>query len=169
MKKKPIISTAVLSENRVYRYALYRQWEDDLPPLVWIGLNPSTADETVDDPTVRRVVGFSKMWGYGGVILLNLFGLRATNPKELRTASDPVGPANNTALKQICDGREVILAWGTHGGLHGRDKAVTELLQTANPRQVYCLGRTKDGYPKHPLYLAKKTPLTEIHFAEEVI
>jgi len=167
-KKSATTSTAVLSEDRIYRYALYRRWDDALPNLVWIGLNPSTADEIIDDPTVRRIVDFSKAWNYGGAVLLNLFGLRATDPKDLRTASDPVGPANDAALTKLCEGHEVILAWGVHGGLHGRDETVTDLLRTANPRQVYCLGRTKGGHPKHPLYLAKKTPLTEVRLTEEI-
>lgn len=167
MKKQPIIySFAALSEDRRYRYSLIRQWDSALPNLVWVGLNPSTADETLNDPTVRRVVGFSRAWGYGGVILLNLFAFRATNPKELRAVDDPVGPGNDAALINLCRGSEVVLAWGSHGGLLGRGEAVKSLLRPV-ARQLYCLGYTKEGQPKHPLYLPKTVALNEVRFAEE--
>lgn len=126
----------------------------------FIMLNPSTADAEVDDPTIRRCIGFAKAWELDGLRVLNLFALRATNPKELYEATDPVGPHNRDAFEDLrmnsTQFDKVVCAWGTHGGFKGQDKVVmgwldSILLPYGNGAQA--LGITKGGFPKHPLYL----------------
>lgn len=147
-----MIGGAILSDCRTYRYSLWRRWNDAGHMLVWLLLNPSTADENIEDPTLRRCIGYARSWGYMGVTILNLFALRSTDPRELYKAADPVGPANNAAIVELCAGREVICGWGIRGGYRQRDRAVLDALRRigAMPK---CLELTKDGYPKHPLYL----------------
>ncbi len=148
-----MLRTAVFSQCRKYRYSLSRIWDPQFSKVLFIGLNPSTADEHHDDPTVRRCIGFARKWGFGGLILVNLFGYRSTNPAGLLKANDPVGPRND---KHILAGAgaatRVVIAWGTKGSLFARDQHVLSLLPNA-----HCLGVTKDGHPKHPLYLAGDT------------
>lgn len=142
---------AQFSKCRKYRYALWRTWQEDPGYVMFIGLNPSTADETEDDPTIRRCIGFAKAWGFGGIHMLNLFAFRATNPKELKKASDPIGSENNHYLKMYLDsGGLNIACWGTHGAFKDRGEAVIELLGREN---LSCLDTIRYGYPKHPLYL----------------
>lgn len=149
---------AYLSEDGRYRYELTRTWGAG-DRLLWIMLNPSTADACVDDPTIRRVIGFSRAWGFDGAIVANLFALRATDPKALRAHPDPVGPANDAMLAHLAKRSPfAVCAWGAHGGLHGRDVAVRALLESVGCLRR-CLGRTSSGAPKHPLYLAASTPL----------
>ncbi len=150
--------TARFSPCSRYRYSLSRTWDKSLPRVLFIGLNPSTADDQCDDPTVRRCIGFAQRWGYGGLILVNLFAYRTTDPTGLTEVNDPVGPDNDRwiAIEQTRAER-VVAAWGNHGVLLNRDNAVLE-----NLTQVYCLGITKPGCPRHPLYLASKTPLQKL-------
>jgi hypothetical protein len=116
-----------------------------------VGLNPSTADECTDDPTVRRCLGFARRWGFGHLVLANLFALRTTDPAGLREATDPVGPENDVHLSACAGEADVILAaWGAGGALCGRDDAVCHLLRD---RELLCLGRTLAGQPRHPLYV----------------
>ncbi len=129
---------------------------------MFIGLNPSTADEHEDDPTIRRCKGFAlNNWDYGGIIMVNLFGYRATNPKELREVTDPVGPDNDSwLLSCVPSCQRIVAAWGAHGGNLDRDLEVMELLVSAIERKnsgwrPLCFGTTQKGYPKHPLYLPK--------------
>lgn len=118
---------------------------------MFVGLNPSTADETRDDPTIRRCMAFAKAWGYGGLCMTNLFSFRATDPKDMKAAADPVGPENDAHLLALAEGAGVIIAaWGANGTHKGRDKDVRKLLPT-----LYCLAMTKGGHPGHPLYLPK--------------
>jgi hypothetical protein len=120
---------------------------------MFVGLNPSTANEQEDDPTVRRCIGFARNWNFGGLILVNLFAYRSTDPTRLFEADDPIGPANDRCiLASAVAAERVILAWGTRGGLINRDQHVLSFLPVA-----YCLGTTKDGHPKHPLYLPGNT------------
>lgn len=124
---------------------------------MFVGLNPSTADETADDPTVRRCMAFAKRWGYGGIYMLNLFALRSTDPRALRAAPDPVGPGNDSHLVMYADklAHLVIAAWGVHGPFQDRGLYVRELLRaTLSPSALLCLGTTKGGHPRHPLYLS---------------
>jgi hypothetical protein len=148
---------ATFSDCRAYRYALLRQWDASLPLLVVIGLNPSTADETVDDPTIRRCVDYATRWGMGGLRMLNLFAYRATEPRDMKRAFDPVGRQNDTFLRALTfDVPRVLCAWGAHGSYMDRDRAVLSLLRD---RPLYALKVTKGGHPGHPLYLrADLTP-----------
>ncbi len=144
---------AQFSPCRTWRYSLWRTWDRDKGHIMFIGLNPSTADELKDDPTVRRCINYARDWGYGGIHMLNIFAYRATDPKELRSASDPIGHENNIFLQMYsaCS-RMVVACWGVHGTFQNRDKQVIDLLS-----DLYCLGLTKNGHPKHPLYLPKNS------------
>jgi hypothetical protein len=150
-------STASFSSCRRYRYSLWRRWGDaSLGYAMFIGLNPSTADEVEDDPTIRRCIQFAKDWGYGALCMTNLFAFRATYPAVMKAQEDPVGPENDTSLLHLAkDADVVVAAWGTHGSHQGRGKHVGGML--AN---LTCLRLTKAGHPGHPLYLPKSlTPI----------
>lgn len=155
--------SADFSEGRTLRWWLERAWSlTNRRRLVVIGLNPSTADDTVDDPTIRRCVNFAKRESCGGLIMVNLFGYRATSPRDLLDATDPGGGKTaDTYLVTACKtiDRVVVAAWGVHGAHRGRGRLVLSLLRRNNV-EVFHLGLTKDGYPKHPLYLPATTPLT---------
>ena len=151
---------AVLSECEKYRYSLWRQWSklsDSSAKLVaFVGLNPSTADADTDDATIRRCVGFAKLWGYDGLVMLNCYAWRATDPKELKCNDDVVGPLNDHMLYYwAADERvkEIIACWGNHCD----DTRALEVCCMIN-RPLSCLGQTKSGKPKHPVRLAKDTP-----------
>jgi hypothetical protein len=156
------VGPAVFSDDRIYRYTLTRTWDEYAPGLMVIGLNPSTADEHALDPTLRKVRGFAQRNGYGGFTMTNLFGIRATDPKVMMAAEHPVGPDNDRWLKKTAIAHVSILcAWGTKGGHRDRDRAVMEILAGIERRfghdcSIMCLERTKDGYPKHPLYVANE-------------
>ena len=148
--------SAGFSRCGAYRYWLKRRWRD-APALVFIGLNPSSADAQVDDATLRRIIGFSNDWGFGAVTVVNLFAWRARHPADLKRAPDPVGKRNSFWLRKMTQGSEpVVVAWGNHGAYQGRDKATLALLTTP-----LCLGLTKSGHPRHPLYAPKDTKLLE--------
>ncbi len=153
---KLIYSDAKFSNDRIYRYALWRVWDESLPKLLFIGLNPSTADEINDDPTMRRCIRFAKDLGYGTFIMGNIFGYRSTDPKKLKQIKNPVGPRNNHWLRKLHkDADMTIAAWGTHGEYLDRGNEVYRLLDG-----LYCLKITKNGFPSHPLYLpARLKPL----------
>ena len=149
----------ILSEDRVYRYILWRTNPPDDYYAMFIGLNPSTADETADDPTIRRCVGFTKAWGLDSLCMVNLFAYRSTDPNALKTAGEIVGPENDKWLWEAAQGAAVIVAaWGKPGKLAGRDSAVRHLLKDFS---IKCLGKNGDGSPKHPLYLKASTELTD--------
>jgi len=152
-------SDAGFDDSRTYRYWLTREWATkDGPcsratnPLVVIGLNPSTATELTDDPTIRRCMGYARAWGHDGLVMLNLFAYRSTDPKALTRVEDPVGPDNDQWIERFSVGRRVLAAWGNHGWRYGRAKIVMNMLGKLLV-QVHCLGLTKSGHPKHPLYL----------------
>jgi len=162
------VSEAVLSDDLVYRYTLDRRWAWDGPVMVWIGLNPSTADHQADDPTIRRMCGFARREGCRGICVLNLYALRATDPRELARHPDPVGPENDDWLAGVgiaADG-PVVAAWGAHPFAARREQAVTQLLALAGVTQLMCLGMTGQGYPNHPLYLRADAPLVPWEPAE---
>ncbi|EOI8009811.1 DUF1643 domain-containing protein, partial [Vibrio parahaemolyticus] len=145
-------NTAELSSCRSYRYALWRTWDDSKPYVLFIGLNPSTADETSDDPTLTRCINFAKLWGYGGVCMANLFAYRATEPDVMKASEDPVGVENDVWLKRLSKDAGVIIgAWGNHGAFLGRSEVVKQML----PSLSY-LKLNKSGEPAHPLYLNAK-------------
>ena len=144
-------SQAELSSDRRYRYRLSRLWADG-PRVTFVMLNPSTADETADDPTLRRCLGFAKAWGYGGLEVVNLYALRATDPIELWKSDDPVGPENDRYLREAgASGAPLVAAWGAHA----KRARVQEVLSIPGFDRLTCLRVTKMGYPSHPLYLPK--------------
>jgi hypothetical protein len=137
-----------------YRYRLWRRWAAGRT-VAFVMLNPSTADADRDDPTIRRCAGFARAWGFGGMTVVNLFALRATDPARLRRARDPVGRDNDRHIAAAAaDASMVLVAWGVHGALDGRDRTVLALLAGRQPR---CLGVTRGGHPRHPLYLPAAT------------
>jgi hypothetical protein len=142
---------AIFSPCRQWRYTLVRIWDSERRPAQFICLNPSTADETHDDPTVRRCINFAQTWGFGGMVMTNLFAYRATDPKQMKAAPDPVGPDNDLFLYEVAfHAGIVVAAWGVYGSYRDRDKEVLKLLGNL---PVYYLTITKDGRPGHPLYL----------------
>lgn len=152
-----MIRTAEISADGLYRYTLGREWGDG-GCLVWVMLNPSTADAEQDDPTIRRCIGFSKAWGYGSLTILNVYGLRATDPRELRRASDPVGPENKRIVREaLVSAGGGVAAWGTQGGAEA--DALRQWwgshARATGGGPLECLGTTKHGHPRHPLYVAK--------------
>ena len=142
-----------------YRYFLRRVWSAGGRFIVWIALNPSTADHEKNDPTVTRMCNFSKKWGYDGLKLLNIFALRSTDPRELKNTVDPIGPDNDAWIKRVArvDGQDVVCAWGVHGAYKHRGADVMNDLLLASRANVSVLGWTKDGWPRHPLYLSADT------------
>jgi hypothetical protein len=152
---------ATISTCARYRYTLSRSWDQSLPTVTFIGLNPSTADAMIDDPTIRRCVGFAKTCGCGQLTMVNLFAWRSTAPRNLAWVSDPVGPENDThLLEAAANATTIVAAWGSHGGRLDRDKTVLALLARA-PIRVQCLGLTQHGLPRHPLYIKAGTRLIE--------
>lgn len=152
--------SATLSEDGVYRYDLLRHTTvlaaNPTSTVVFIGLNPSTADASVDDATVRVCTGYAARWGAARMVLVNLFAYRATDPRALLAANDPVGPDNDRWLTSWVDGRYyAVAAWGAvDKRLAWRVAAVRALLA---PYGLHCLGLTKGGQPRHPLYMRKDT------------
>ena len=152
---------AVFSPDHTYRYRLWRIWDDELPPLVMVMLNPSIADAQRNDPTVERCQRRARNMGYGRLEVTNLFALVSTDPAGLYACPDPVGPDNDAAILDAvgAEGALVLCAWGTHGAHQSRAKAVVDLLRDA-AITPYCLGLNQDGSPKHPLYLSNSsTPI----------
>jgi hypothetical protein len=149
-----VIRGAMMSPCGTYRYWLMRRWDESRPDCAFIMLNPSTADAERDDPTIRRVMGFAQSWGFGGVNIYNLFALRTPYPRELLAHPDPVGPDNDAYLAQIPDTALVVAAWGAHGNYRGRAFTVRRMFGA----RLRCLGRTKQGEPRHPLYVASSVP-----------
>lgn len=144
----------IFSSNRKYRYTLWRQWYWPLRQhVMFVGLNPSTADETQDDPTVRRCIRYAMAWGFDGLMMMNAFAFRATDPRVMIAEPEPVGPANDFFLRvEAQRAGLVVVAWGTRARHLNRHN---QLLSGPLHRMVHCLQQTKDGYPKHPLYLRK--------------
>jgi len=151
-----MIGEAVVDETGKYRYLLSRDWGlfgESNCKVAWIMLNPSTADANIDDPTIRRCKTFSTLWGYDSLVVVNLYALRATNPKHLLETIDPVGERNGDYIrKAIRESQLVVAAWGAFKlGVPG---AIRPILHEVN---LSCLGTTKDGHPKHPLYVKATT------------
>lgn len=153
----PTRAQALFDETQRYRYWLLRMWEPTLPVVNFLMLNPSTADQYQLDPTVTRCVRYAQRWGFGTLIVTNIFACRATDPKALYPLDDPVGPENDAYLLKAAAQADLrVVAWGTHGALGGRHEAVLTLLQ-AYP--LTALGITQAGFPKHPLYLRADAPV----------
>jgi hypothetical protein len=150
-----MIKKAFISGCNNYRYALDRIWDDTKPKVMFLMLNPSTADDSNDDPTIRRCIGFAKSWGYGGLHVGNLFAYRSTDPKNLLTAIDPIGEENKHYLKLMasqCD--KVVCAWGNSGIVNKLLKKNPDYKPLLNfGLNTYYIDLCNDGTPKHPLYL----------------
>lgn len=150
--------TAVLSEDGRYRYLLSRIWDERLPRATFVMLNPSTADADTDDPTIRRCLRFAKSWRCGRFNVVNLYALRATDPRELWKVdkAQAVGPDNDYHLSTVVRrGLVTVAAWGANA----RPDRVAEILTLPDMDHLGCLGVTKDGAPRHPLYLPASAEL----------
>lgn len=141
--------------NLIYRYELSRSWNDQLPAMLFVGMNPSTADLSYDDPTIYKVRRYAEDWGFGTLLVGNVFAYRATDQKRLLEAADPVGPENNVHLLAMAARASLILmAYGTpRPALRSRGPKVASLLAGEHARKLHVLELSKFGVPKHPLYL----------------
>lgn len=151
-------STAVYSPCEAYRYALTRVWDAAGRRVCFVMLNPSTATEVQNDPTVERCERRARALEFGAFRVCNIFGFRATDPRVMRAQADPVGPGNDSA---IADGAAwadtVVCAWGNHGAFLQRGPAVAQLLRTSG-RPLFHLGLSLAGHPRHPLYIGYSQP-----------
>lgn len=163
-----IIQKTILSTDRQHRYTLWRGQPDilqtncDLEYINFIGLNPSTADEDADDATIRRLIGFTRSWGYHTFCVTNLFAYRATQPSEMMSCSDPVGSQNDEwIIKIAARAKLIVVMWGCCGTFLDRDDHVAGLL---HPRPLFCFKTTLTGAPAHPVRLSGKLkPIPYIH------
>ncbi|HPG94993.1 MAG TPA: DUF1643 domain-containing protein [Dokdonella sp.] len=151
-------SSAVLSDCGHYRYSLTRRVNSNRHTwCVFVMLNPSTADATADDPTIRACTEFARRWECGWLQVVNLFAWRATDPRELDAVTDPIGPLNLQHMEDaVRNGDIVVFAWGANGGAIGRSAGIS----LGRRFVAHHLGRNKDGSPRHPLYVKRSTPLT---------
>lgn len=151
--------TATLSQCGHFRYRLTRWWGDG-KTLLWVMLNPSTADADQDDPTIRKCIRFAKAHGYDALQVVNLFAYRATSPRDLRDAGWPVGPENDDWIQDAAwEADGICLAWGAFASRTPRAGEVIRLLRKASATPLQCLHVTQDGHPSHPLYLPGDTRL----------
>ena len=143
--------SATFSPCRLYRYTLVRVWDHNLPRLLWILLNPSTADAEKDDPTNRKGIKFSQRWSFGSCVFVNLFAFRSPHPRVMKAAPDPVGVMNDSViLEQARLADRIVVAWGNDGAHRGRASEVLKLL--GDSPTLWCLKLNKTGEPFHPLY-----------------
>ena len=146
-----MMKDALIPEDDIrYRYWLSRIWDQEKPRVIFIMLNPSTADHMIDDPTIRRVIHFSMDWGYGGVYVVNLYAFRSTDPKGLKATDDPIGPQNREHIQTLIQNKDnkvdrVVYAWGNG---EQEPEWLREIV-----KEPFCIARSKKGIPKHPLYL----------------
>ena len=146
---------ATLSDCRKYRYVLSRTWDRKKKTILFIGLNPSTADEQIDDPTIRRCINYAQNWGYGSLLMVNLFAYRATMPTELKKVKNPIGNDNDLHIKELIKKVDLaVAAWGNEGSLLNRDKEIKKIIPN-----LMCLKINKSGQPAHPLYQKKDLQL----------
>ena len=146
-------STAVYSDCERYRYSLTRVWNDQAGKVLFVMLNPSTATEVQNDPTVERCERRARTLGFGGFRVTNIFAWRDTDPRNMKAATDPIGPHNDATLVEGAAWADTIVAaWGTHG-VHMNRGSQVEVLLKATQRPLFHLGLSKQGHPKHPLYL----------------
>ncbi len=146
---------ATFSDCRKYRYALSRTWNGKKKTILFIGLNPSTANEKIDDPTIRRCINYAQNWGYGSLLMVNLFAYRATMPSELKNVKNPIGNDNDLHIIELSKKADIVVAaWGNEGTLLNRDKEVKKTLPN-----LMCLKINKSGQPSHPLYQKKDLKL----------
>lgn len=160
---KGIEMSAIISDCEKYRYWLERG-EKDVPYVAWVLANPSTADASLDDPTVRKGRGFSERIGFKRFVFVNVLAYRATDPQALRSVSDPVGPLNENYLREVAEhASRVIVAWG--GAIIASNQRhipkALALLRSLHRKPIMCLGYTAANQPRHPLMLAYSTKLEE--------
>ncbi len=149
--------TAIISDDRQYRYFLSRTWGDSGKIITFIGLNPSTADATNDDPTIKRCINFAKSWGGSTLLMVNIFAYRSTKPDVLRSVIDPIGELNDMWLAKAVDDSDVVVAaWGNNGLYKDRSQAVIKMFSG----KLQALRITKLGMPGHPLYVPANTELS---------
>lgn len=156
------LNGAIISPCGLYRYHLWRVWDDLKPVLVFVMQNPSTADAVDDDPTIRRCIGFAERDGFGGISVRNVFALRSTDEKVLLSHPDPFGPENESHLmhaRAVSMMTRLVVAWGEKVGGAKLDRHYTTAMNCLLPQKPYCLGINKSGQPKHPLYLASATQM----------
>ncbi len=160
-----MISNATFSFCGSYRWRLIREINESKKELIFIGLNPSLANEKKNDPTLRRIIGFAEIWGFGRLYVVNLFARISRSPKLLRYCDDPVGSKNDFVLNQnikywlandLC---QLWIGWGTNGKFMNRDAWVLKKITNKYLKKPYIIGLTKEGYPKHPLYVGKNKKL----------
>ncbi len=150
---------ATISDCRKYRYALSRTWNDKKNTVLFIALNPSAADEKNDDPTIRKCINYANKWGYGSLLVANLFAYRTTKPTKLRYVKNPVGNDNDQHIMDLSKNAGLIVAaWGNEGSLFNRDKEIIRLIPN-----LMCLKINKSGQPAHPLY--QKNDIELIRFS----
>ncbi|MCW8842467.1 MAG: DUF1643 domain-containing protein [Rhodobacteraceae bacterium] len=156
-QKGDAASQARYSDCETYRYDLTRVWDASQKRVAFIMLNPSKATEAQNDPTIERCERRARTLGFGGFRAVNIFALRETDPKKMRAHPAPHGPENDRAVAEACDWADVIVAgWGAHGDHLGQGAAMRAVLR-ATGREITCLGLTKAGHPRHPLYIAYTT------------
>ena len=157
-----MIRKALISVDNAYRYSLGRRWANG-EELLWVMLNPSTADATAEDATTRRCISFSNRWGFGAIVIVNLFGFISTDPKRLTLVLDPVGPENDSVLfDHLRRSENCMVAWGSLVGNHLFQSRVKEIYRHL-PNNTRCLGLTKYNYPRHPLRVSSVTkPMTYV-------
>jgi hypothetical protein len=144
---------ATFSECRRWRYLLWRRWDAGKPAANFLMLNPSTADEHQLDPTCSRARDYAERWGFGALIVTNVFAFRSTNPNKLRAVEDPVGPGNDAAIVRAAkEASLVVCAWGNHA-LHLDRSSRVKALLSENEVPLHCLRLNANGEPAHPLYL----------------
>jgi len=158
----PQLGTAIFDPTEKYRYLLTRSWPslEMNGTVTWVMLNPSTADAYQDDPTIRRCISFSQNWGYSGLIIVNVYALRSTDPKGLLTIQDPIGRENPMHIQNAIQSSQLtIAAWGAFKVSNQTCKLglPNEVYNVLRQAELHCLGTTKEGYPRHPLYIKGST------------
>jgi len=145
---------AIFSESKNYRYVLWRKWDETKPAVMFIGLNPSTANENEDDPTIRRVKRFAFDWGFGTVYMLNLFAYVTAYPEELKKCNDPIGDNDNWLKEYAKKSDQIVFSWGSFS--ESKERAIKVIEMFPNSK---CLVKNRDGSPKHPLYISASIKL----------
>ncbi|MGB7251336.1 MAG: DUF1643 domain-containing protein [Phormidesmis sp.] len=160
MEKRSLIErTAIFDPTGRYRYQLTRRWQTHGPTVTFVMLNPSRADATCDDPTLRACVQFAQRWDYAALSVVNLFGYCTAYPSQLKEAINPIGPENDAyVLRSVAAAQRVVLAWGNWGGLYGRDRTILNLLSPYRSK-LHCIQLNRSGHPRHPLYIKRDLPL----------
>lgn len=162
-----MIKYAVFSEKMTYRYALHRSWDHNKDFVCFIGLNPSTADDQNDDPTIRRLIKYCEDWGYGGFFIVNLFALVTADPKLMMKHPSPIGKKNDRHIRiHLKKCKLTVLMWGRNGTFSDRYLKVLKLL--GKKRKLHCFDLTKERQPKHPLFLKSDLLPKRIFFHETV-